>query len=307
MHAIINETSHLESLTHRVEFIGGAHVSQKGRHDDGVAQPGERVNELVETRGRLGFGLGGNYLARCHSNMIACYYATMQVIPALDLLGDDAVRLEQGDYERVLFRQPIEEFMGRIVATDPPLIHVVDLQGARDGALRLDMVQRCVGAAGVIPLQVSGGIRSVETARWALDAGASRVIVGTALWSNPEAMVNYVNALGVNLVAAIDVRGGYLAVRGWLSSSGLRVEEALDHCVDAGVSRLHVTAIERDGTMQGPDLSLYEQVCASGIPVVAAGGVRDDNDVALLEAIGCEAAIMGLGYLKRLGLDVSDN
>jgi phosphoribosylformimino-5-aminoimidazole carboxamide ribotide isomerase len=231
----------------------------------------------------------------------------MQLIPALDLLGDDAVRLEQGDYERVLFRQPIEEFMGRIVATNPPLIHVVDLQGARDGALRLDIVRRCVRAAGGIPLQVSGGIRSIETARLTLDAGASRVIVGTALWSTPEALVDYVNALGTTMVAAIDVRGGHLAVRGWLSSSGLRVNEALDHCVDAGVSRLHVTAIERDGTMQGPDLPLYEQACASGIPVVAAGGVRDDNDVALLEAIGCEAAVMGLGYLRRLGLDISDN
>jgi phosphoribosylformimino-5-aminoimidazole carboxamide ribotide isomerase len=231
----------------------------------------------------------------------------MQVIPALDLLGDDAVRLEQGDYERVLFRQPIEEFMNRIVATQPPLIHIVDLQGARDGALRLNVVKRCVGAAGDIPLQVSGGIRSIESARRALDAGASRVIVGTALWSSPETLGDYVNAIGAKLVAAIDVRDGYLAVRGWLTSSGLRVEEALDRCVEAGINRLHVTAIERDGTMQGPDLPLYEQVCSSGIPVVAAGGVRDDHDVAVLEAIGCEAAVMGLGYLKRLGLEISDS
>jgi phosphoribosylformimino-5-aminoimidazole carboxamide ribotide isomerase len=230
----------------------------------------------------------------------------MQLIPALDLLGDDAVRLEQGDYERVLFRQPIEEFMARIVATDPPLIHVVDLQGARDGTLRLDIVQRCVVVAGGIPLQVSGGIRSVETARQALDAGASRVIVGTALWSDPDALGSFVSALGTKLVAAIDVRNGFLSVRGWLASAGLSVADALDRCVDAGVSRLHVTAIERDGTMKGPDLALYEQVCASGIPVVAAGGVRDDSDVALLEAIGCEGAVMGLGYLKRLGLEVDD-
>ena len=75
----------------------------------------------------------------------------MQIIPALDLLGDNAVRLEQGDYDRILFRQPIEEFMGRIVATKPELIHVVDLQGARDGALRLDVVTRCLSAAQGIP------------------------------------------------------------------------------------------------------------------------------------------------------------
>ncbi|HXC18478.1 MAG TPA: HisA/HisF-related TIM barrel protein, partial [Acidimicrobiales bacterium] len=67
----------------------------------------------------------------------------MQVLPALDLLGDDAVRLEQGDFERVIFRQPLEEFLARIVATEPPLVHIVDLQGARDGALRFDVIERC--------------------------------------------------------------------------------------------------------------------------------------------------------------------
>src|SRR5271155_4180561 len=102
----------------------------------------------------------------------------MQLIPALDLLGHDAVRLERGDYERVLFRQPLEQFMVRIVATSPPLIHVVDLEGARDGALRLDVIERCIALAGDIALQVSGGIRSTETARAALAAGAARVVVG---------------------------------------------------------------------------------------------------------------------------------
>ena len=105
----------------------------------------------------------------------------MQIIPALDLLGDDAVRLEQGDFDRVLFRQPIESFMARIVATDPPLIHIVDLQGARDGAIRPEVVARCARVAGSIPLQVSGGIRSTEAAQQVLAAGAARVIIGTAV------------------------------------------------------------------------------------------------------------------------------
>src|ERR1700689_4038091 len=116
----------------------------------------------------------------------------MQIIPALDILGDDAVRLEQGDYDRVLFRQPLEEFMGRIVATRPALVHVVDLQGARDGALRTEVIERCRLAAGGIPLQVSGGIRSLEAARSALDAGAARVIVGTAIWSEDDALAAFV-------------------------------------------------------------------------------------------------------------------
>jgi phosphoribosylformimino-5-aminoimidazole carboxamide ribotide isomerase len=228
----------------------------------------------------------------------------MQVIPALDLLGDDAVRLEQGDFERVLFRQPIEEFMARIVATAPPLIHIVDLQGARDGTLRRDVVARCASVANGVPLQVSGGIRSLDAARAALEAGAARVIVGTALWEDDDALELYSRTFGERLLAALDVRDGRIAVRGWTATSGPDVEDALARCRGAGIFRLHVTAIDRDGTMRGPDLALYEKACASGIAVVAAGGIRDEADVDALAAIGCEAAVMGLGYLTRLGLDL---
>ncbi|MGC2168483.1 MAG: HisA/HisF-related TIM barrel protein [Acidimicrobiales bacterium] len=226
----------------------------------------------------------------------------MQLIPALDVLGDDAVRLEQGDYDRVLFRQPLEEFMERIVTTRPPLVHVVDLQGARDGALRPDLIERCRRSAQGIPLQVSGGIRSVHGARAALDAGARRVIVGTALWTDEGALDAFVSALGDQLVAALDVRNGQIAVRGWRADTGLSFTDALARCSSAGVTRVHVTAIDRDGTMRGPDLALYEEACRSNLLVVAAGGVRDDADLEVLASAGCEAAIMGLGYLTRIGL-----
>lgn len=226
----------------------------------------------------------------------------MQLIPAIDLLGDDAVRLERGDYERVLFRQPLGEFFARVVATGPDLIHVVDLQGARDGALRTDVIARCAALAGDVPLQVSGGIRSLETAREVLGAGAQRVILGTALWSEAGALARFSAALGERLVAALDVRDGILEVRGWLSSTGVGIDDALARCVTAGVTRVHVTAIARDGTMTGPDLELYSRACATGLKVVAAGGVRDDTDLAALDDVGCEAAVMGVGFLARLGI-----
>lgn len=226
----------------------------------------------------------------------------MQLIPAIDLLGDDAVRLEQGDYQRVLFRQPLDEFFARVVATGPDLIHVVDLQGARDGTLRTEVITHCASLAGGIPLQVSGGIRSLEVAQDVLRAGAQRVILGTALWREPGALTGYVAALGERLVAALDVRDGVLEMRGWRASTGVGFDDALDQCVAAGVSRVHVTAIARDGTMTGPDLALYRRACASGLKVVAAGGVRNDDDLAALAEVGCEGAVMGVGFLARLGI-----
>lgn len=230
----------------------------------------------------------------------------MQVLPAIDLLGDDAVRLERGAFDHVLFRQPLESFLDLILATSPPMIHVVDLQGARDGALRDDIVRRCVGRASDTPVQFSGGLRTIENAQRALELGATRVIVGTALWHEDGAISRFVDALGNRLVAALDVRDGQIAVRGWVASSEVSLNEALERCARAGVTRLHVTAIERDGTLQGPDLALYERVVKSGMAVVAAGGVRDDDDLRALEALGCEAAVMGVGYLARLGLNLED-
>lgn len=230
----------------------------------------------------------------------------MQVLPAIDLLGDDAVRLERGAFDRVLFRQHLEAFLDRVLTTSPPMIHVVDLQGARDGTLRDEILRRCVARAAATPVQYSGGLRTLDLAKRALELGAMRVIVGTALWQSDDVIANFTDALGERLVAALDVRDGVIAVRGWAESSQFTLERALERCVSAGVTRLHVTAIERDGTLQGPDLSLYERAVASGLAVVAAGGVRDERDLEALEMLGCEAAVMGVGYLARLGLNLSD-
>jgi phosphoribosylformimino-5-aminoimidazole carboxamide ribonucleotide (ProFAR) isomerase len=115
-------------------------------------------------------------------------------------------------------------------------------------------------------------------------------------------LTSFVEALGDQLVVALDVREGQIAVRGWLVEAPFTFKEALARCREQGVTRIHVTAIERDGTMRGPDLALYEEACRSDVLVVAAGGVRDDKDVDALARIGCEAAVMGVGYMARLGL-----
>ena len=147
-------------------------------------------------------------------------------------------------------------------------------------------------------MQASGGIRSVEDARTLLEAGASRVIVGTAAFATEDALTRFASALGDALVVAIDCRDGKIAVRGW-ESAGLDVDDALDRCVAAGVVRLHCTAIDRDGTLGGPDLALLAQVVErSGLHVVAAGGISSEGDVDAVAEVGCEGAVVGRALLE---------
>jgi phosphoribosylformimino-5-aminoimidazole carboxamide ribotide isomerase len=154
-------------------------------------------------------------------------------------------------------------------------------------------------------VQASGGIRSVEDARRLLDAGAARVVVGTAAFATEDALGRFSNALGERLVVAVDARRGRLAVSGWKRSTGLDAAEAAAACAAAGVSRLLCTAVERDGTMSGPDLALLQRVReASNLPVLAAGGIRDESDLDDLASLGLEGAVVGRAVLEgRIRLD----
>jgi len=223
---------------------------------------------------------------------------SFQVVPAVDLLGDEAVRLEQGDFGRVAVRAQPEELVRRFAAAGARLIHVVDLDGARRGRIRPDVVGRLAGAAGAAGIQASGGIRSPADAELLLAAGAARVVVGTAALAEPEALEPFVAQFGDRLVVAIDVRGGRVAARGWLEDTGLDASDVAGHCAEAGVSRILCTAIERDGMLGGPDLDLLRGVRgASGLPVLAAGGIRFESDLAAVAAVGCEGAVVGRALL----------
>jgi len=222
------------------------------------------------------------------------------VLPAVDLLGEEAVRLEQGDFDRVSLRAgDPETLVARFAAARPAFVHVVDLGGARSGQIRPELVARLVAAAAPVPVQASGGIRSLADAEALLAAGAARVVVGTAVFAEPGALGRFAGALGERLVVAIDARAGRVALAGWERDSGLAVEEAAERCAAAGVRRLHCTAIDRDGTMAGPDLDLLARVRdRSGLPVLAAGGIRSEDDLARLAALGLEGAVVGRALLE---------
>jgi phosphoribosylformimino-5-aminoimidazole carboxamide ribotide isomerase len=214
---------------------------------------------------------------------------SIEVIPAVDVLGEGAVRLERGDYDSVVERagEPVA-LARRWLGAGAKRIHLVDLDGARSGRVRPELVQ--VVAALGIPVQASGGIRSVEDARALLEAGADRVVVGTAAWPDPAQWFE----LGEALVLALDVRDGEVRTAGWTVGTGIRFEDALAR---AGERRMLVTAIDRDGTLAGPDLELVREAVAAGGRVLAAGGIRSVEDVEAIAAVGAEAAIVGRALL----------
>ena len=219
----------------------------------------------------------------------------MEVIPAIDLLDREAVRLEQGDFARVSQYGEPGALARRFAAEGARWIHVVDLDGARAGLIRPDVVRALVHASQPASVQASGGIRSVADAKTLVRAGASRVVVGTAAWTLLDELVA---SLGERLVVALDVRDGVVRTRGW-TEEGLALDGAIDRCVLAGVSRLLCTAIERDGTLNGPDVELVGRVVErSGLPVLAAGGIRSDEDIGALEQAGAEGAIVGRALLE---------
>ena len=219
----------------------------------------------------------------------------MEVIPAIDLLDREAVRLEQGDFARVSQYGEPDALARRFAAEGARWIHVVDLDGARAGLFRPVVISALVHASQPASVQASGGIRSVADAKTLVRAGASRVVVGTAAWKLLDELVA---SLGERLVVALDVRDGVVRTRAW-TEEGLTLDEAIDRCVMAGVSRLLCTAIDRDGTLEGPDVDLVRRVVErSRLPVLAAGGIRSDEDVDALEQAGAEGAVVGRALLE---------
>src|SRR5581483_1395432 len=219
-----------------------------------------------------------------------------EVLPAVDVLGAGAVRVRQGTYDEVVERAGDPVALARAFAeAGARRIHLVDLDGARAGRVRPELVASVAAAVSPARVQASGGIRSLADAHALLGAGAERVVVGTAAFPEPASW----SELGERLVVALDVRDGEVRTAGWTAAAGLTLAEAARRCRDAGVTRVLCTAIDRDGTLAGPDLELVREVAASGLRVLAAGGIRSPDDVAALAGAGAEGAVVGRALVTR--------
>ncbi len=220
----------------------------------------------------------------------------MEVIPAIDIKSGRCVRLYQGDYakETVYAEDPVavalrwqDEGAGRL--------HVVDLDGAATGEpVNLDAVSAIAATVG-IPVQVGGGIRSLETARRLLGAGVERVVLGTAAVRDPGTVRTIVEDLGADrVVVAVDARDGRVAVQGWTEGTTMGAIDLVRDMQAQGVGRFLYTDISRDGTLTEPNFVAIGDLSGhTNLPIQASGGVSTIDHIARLAVIGVEGAIVG--------------
>lgn len=218
----------------------------------------------------------------------------MYVIPAVDVLDGKVVRLRQGRYDDVtVYAEDPARQLVSWAEQGAPIVHVVDLAGARDGKGDRAMWSK-LGAAGV-PFQIGGGIRTRGAAEAVLAAGATRVVLGTAAVWDPRVAAEIVRSVGADqVVAAIDVRAGKATGAGWLDE-GRDLGVVLSDLAAAGVVRALATGIATDGTLAGPDTELLREVIATvpDMALIASGGVGTLEDIAVVAALNVEAAIVG--------------
>ena len=226
-------------------------------------------------------------------------FSTFEMLPAIDLRGGRGVRLRQGDFEKATAYGDDPPAVARaFAAAGAAWLHVVDLDGARAGEPRqLEKTSDIVAEVyGRMHVEIGGGLRTAEAVAGALGTGAARAVVGTAVLRDPAFAVTLVARHGPGrIVASIDVRDGMALGEGWRAGApGLPVADAVTMLAAAGITTFEVTAIERDGLLEGPNLDLLRSLVALGRGrIIASGGVSSIGDVIAVQAAGCAGAIVG--------------
>lgn len=222
----------------------------------------------------------------------------MNIFPAIDLYSGKAVRLFKGDYSKmtVYSENPLE------VARDfeqkgAEFIHLVDLEGAKDGTTPNFETVKSIAENTRLFTEIGGGIRSIETVEKYLGAGVDRVILGTAAVENQDFLKAAVNKYGEKIAVGVDIKDGFVAVKGWTEASSYSCFDFCEKMRETGVKTLICTDISKDGAMQGTNRELYRELAEKfDIDIVASGGVSTLDDIKALKKLGLYGAIIGKAY-----------
>lgn len=231
----------------------------------------------------------------------------MIILPAIDLYEGKAVRLYKGDYNQMtVYSDNPPEFAREFYRKGATWMHLVDLEGAKEGTTpNLETVREIVNATG-LKVEVGGGIRNMDTVKKYIDIGVSRVILGTAAVKDRAFLLSAVKTYGEKIAVGVDIRDGIVAIKGWTELSGLDCFDFCKELQDIGVKTVICTDISKDGAMQGTNLELYRQLSERfSIDFVASGGVSSPDDIRALKEIGVYGAILGKAIYTG-AVDVAD-
>ena len=222
----------------------------------------------------------------------------MILFPAIDLVGAKAVRLYKGDYAQMTVYNDDPCAVARdFAAAGATHIHVVDLEGARDGGTPNFETVRAIKEASGLFCEIGGGVRSLEVAERYLDAGLDRVILGTAAAQDESFVAEAVKRFGEKIAVGVDIKDGFVAVKGWTEKSERTADGFFADMEALGVSTVICTDISRDGAMRGTNRELYRELSRKfKMNVVASGGVSSLDDVIALRDMGLYGAIVGKAY-----------
>ena len=219
----------------------------------------------------------------------------MDLFPAIDLRGGRAVRLYQGDYDRMTVYNPDPAAQAQaFCAAGAKFLHVVDLDGAKDGTAANFETIRAIAAGTDLYIEVGGGIRDEARLRAYLDLGVDRCILGTIAVRDFGFAARMAQKYGPRVAVGVDMKDGFVAVAGWREVTPEPGIDFCRRCAEAGVQAVIATDISRDGTLQGTNLELYRRLLAiPGVRITASGGIARLEELAALSAMGCHAAILG--------------
>lgn len=222
----------------------------------------------------------------------------MKIFPAIDLYDKKAVRLYKGDYnEMTVYSERPWEIAEDFARQGAKYIHVVDLEGAKDGTTpNLDVVEKIVNKSGLF-VEIGGGIRSMETLDAYFSVGVQRAILGTAAVLDEPFLLSAVEKYGEKIAVGADVKDGKIAIKGWLVESDYTLDEFLSKMQSVGVKTVICTDISKDGAMKGTNLELYRTLGERySVNIVASGGVSSIEDVSALADMKLYGAIIGKAY-----------
>lgn len=230
----------------------------------------------------------------------------MRIYPAIDIIDGACVRLVQGDYsQKTTFASDPREVAKRWEHLGGEFIHIVDLDGARSGKMPNFELITDIARSLSVPIEVGGGIRSMDAVEKYLENGVQRVIIGTSALSSPEFVGQAVKKYGDKIAVGIDAKDGMAAVNGWEEVSRTSALDLAKQMENIGVSYIIYTDIATDGMLKGPNLAAMQEMTeAVSVNIIASGGVSSVKDIAALKTAGVEGAIIGKAlYTDKVKLD----